>query len=311
MATPPHPVLDAEVLAAASRLTLAARRLVAGAIAGIHPSLHPGRAREFSQYRAYQPGDEPRQIDWKLFARSDRFYLRESEVDTRIDFALVLDATASMQHRGASEAAPRKFERARSLAAAIGLVAESQGDPISLHVVSDGSVVSPPGAGHRQPFRQLVHQLVPLKPSGRWPEDPKTLPHALRRSRTQGRSASEGNTTRLTVILTDAHEHHGEIRAALTGLKEPHHELLFLHFLAEDELEFPYEGPVILEEWETGQTLETDATAVRQHYLDEAQADRRAWAAAWADPRFDYLPIRCDQPLELALRALFRRRKRL
>jgi len=303
-------VLDTPLLAAASRLTLAARRLVAGAVAGLHPSLHPGRAREFSQYRAYQPGDEPRHIDWKLFARSDRFFLRESEVDTRVAIELVLDASDSMQHRAAAESDARKFDRARAMAAAMALIAEGQGDPISLHVVSTDDVVSSPPVGHRQPFRQIVHQLVPLVPKGRWPRDPKRLVHALRRSRAHGGSVSQANTTRLTVILTDAHEHEGEIRASLAPVKAPHDELLFLHFLAQDELEFPYEGPVLLEEWETGRTLETHATAVRQHYLAAEQAHRRAWAVASVDPRFEYLPIPGNQPLERGLRALLRRRAR-
>src|SRR4051812_22770 len=96
---PKHAILDPRLLAATQGLTLTARRLVAGAIAGLHASRRPGIAREFSQYRAYQAGDEPRHIDWKLFARSDRYFLRESEIDTRVAITLVLDATASMQHR--------------------------------------------------------------------------------------------------------------------------------------------------------------------------------------------------------------------
>ena len=310
MDTPPTPLLDASLLAAAGQLTLAARRLVAGAVAGLHPSLHPGRSREFSQYRAYQPGDEPRHIDWKLFARSDRFFLRESEVDTRLAVALVLDATASMQHRGGRRDDPRKFDRARLLAAALARVAETQGDSIALHAVSNGDVSSVSTAGHRQPFRQVVHHLAALEPQGRWPTDPRRLAHALGRTQALSGSTGPAATRQLTVLLTDGHEHDGEIRAALSPLRARRHEVLFLHFIARDERDFPYQGPVRLEEWETGRTLETDASAVRQQVLDAQEASRQAWLSAWGDSRFDYFPILSDQPLDRCLHALLRRRTR-
>lgn len=304
------PLLDAPLLAAAERLTLAARRLVAGAVAGLHPSLHPGRSREFSQYRAYQPGDEPRQIDWKLFARSDRYFLRESDTDACVDVALVLDATGSMQHRGDSSGDPRKFDRARSLAAAFALMAENQGDPMALHVVSQGEVLSLPTAGRRQPFRQVVHRLASLEPQGRWPSDPRQVFHAIRRTQVQSRSAGPASTRQLTVLLTDGHEPDGEIGAALAPLRSRHHEVLFLHFIARDEREFPYRGPVLLEEWETGRTLETDAAAVRQLVRDAGETARRTWSRAWGESRFDYVPVPSDQSLEGCLRTILRRREK-
>jgi len=310
MDTPPTPLLDAPLLAAAGQLTLAARRLVAGAVAGLHLSLHPGRSRDFSQYRAYQPGDEPRHIDWKLFARSDRFFLREGEVETRLAVALVLDATASMQHRGSRRDDPRKFDRARSLAAALALVAETQGDSIVLHVISNGDVSSLSTAGRRQPFRQVVHQLAALEPQGRWPTESRRLAHALGRTQANSGSTGPAATRQLTVLLTDGHEHDGEIRAALAPLRARQQEVLFLHFIARDERDFPYQGPVLLEEWETGRTLETDASAVRPQVLAAEEASRRAWFRAWGDSRFDYLPVLSDQPLERSLHTLLRRRMR-
>jgi uncharacterized protein (DUF58 family) len=310
METPSTPLLEAPLRAAVGQLTLAARRLVAGAVAGLHPSLHPGRSREFSQYRAYQPGDETRHIDWKLFARSDRFFLRESDVDTRVAVALVLDATASMAHRGSRSSDPRKFDRARSLTAAFALIAEIQGDPVALHVVSNGEISSVSTAGHRQPLQQIVRRLAALEPQGRWPVEPHRLAHAMGRTDSNTGSTGAAATRQLTVLLTDGHEHDGEIRAALAPLRARQHEVLCLHFIAEDELDFPYQGPVRLEEWETGRILETDASAVRQQALDAQEASRRAWRSAWGNARFDYLPITSDQPLERCLHALLRRRKR-
>lgn len=310
MDTSPIQLLDPSLRAAAGQLTLAARRLVAGAVAGLHPSLHPGRSREFSQYRAYQPGDEPRDIDWKLFARSDRFFLRESDVGRRVDIALVLDATTSMQHRGVPGDCPTKFDRARALAAAFALVAEMQGDNTALHVVANGDVSSVSTAGRRQPFQQIVHRLVALDPHGRWPAEPSRLVHAMGRTHAHTGSTAGAGTRQITVILTDGHEHDGEIRAALRALRVRRQEVLFLHFVARDEREFPHQGPVMLEEWETGRTLETDAAAVRPQLREAEEASRRAWFDAWGEARFDYLAVLDDQPLERCLHTLLRGRMR-
>lgn len=301
-------LLDPHLLAATRGLALTARRLVAGAVAGLHASRRPGLAREFSQYRAYQPGDEPRHLDWKLYARSDRFFLRESEVDTRVAVSLVLDATASMQHAGPTAGSSPKFDLARSLAAALALLAEAQGDDLTLHVITAGAVTSVAGAGQRQPAQRILHALAGVRPEGRWPSDPAQLTHTLRRSEHDASSAGPGTTARITVILTDGHEHGGEIRAALAPLHARRHELLFFHFLARDELEFPHRGPVRFEEWETGRTLEADATAVRAAYLAAAQRERDAWARAWGGDRFDYLALATDEALGRALRTFLRRR---
>jgi uncharacterized protein (DUF58 family) len=303
-------LLDPHLLAATRGLTLPARRLVAGAVAGLHASRRPGLAREFSQYRAYQPGDEPRHLDWKLYARSDRFFLRESEVDTRVAVSLVLDATASMQHVGAPAGPRSKFDLARALAAALALLAEAQGDDLTLHVVRAETVASVVGAGQRQPARRILHALAGLEPAGRWPADASRLADALRRSEHDAGSAGPGTTARITVILTDGHEHGGEIRAALAPLRARRHELLFVHVLARDELDFPYRGPVRFEEWETGRTLEADATAVRSAYLAAARQERDAWARAWGGDRFDYLALATDDALGRALRTFLRRRTR-
>ncbi|MBI4506161.1 MAG: DUF58 domain-containing protein [Chloroflexi bacterium] len=301
-------ILDPRLLAAAQRLALTARRLVAGTIAGRHASRRPGLAREFSQFRPYQPGDEPRHIDWKLFARSDRYYLREGEVDTRVAITLVLDATASMQHRGAAPDAPRKFALACSLAAALAYLAENQGDTLALQIVADGDVRSILTAHRRQPFQLIVQALAAAEPSGRWPADGSRLTQALRRAELEAASATDDTTSRITVVLTDGHEHGGEIRAALAPLRTRRHELLFLQFIARDEREFPYRGAVRLEEWETGRVIETEAAAVRAAFLAAAQRERDAWSRAWNGDRFDYLALMTDEPLELGLRAFLRRR---
>jgi uncharacterized protein (DUF58 family) len=303
-------IVDSRLLAVTQGLALTARRLVSGALTGQHASRRPGFAREFSQYRAYQPGDEPRHIDWKLFARSDRYFLRESDVDARVAVSLVLDATESMQHTGETPDAPRKFDRARALAAALALLAENQGDDVSLFIVSDGASATSLTAGQRQPFRRIVHTIAQLEPAGRWPDDRMCLARSFRRAELEAASCGPAETPRVTIVMTDGHEHGGEIRAALAPLRARRHEVMFFHFVSPDERDFPYRGPVRFEEWETGRSIEVNATTVRAAYLAAEKRERAAWSRAWADDRFDYLTVMTDEDLARGLRSFLRRRMR-
>lgn len=282
------------LLAATRGLALTARQLVQGAMAGLHPSRQPGLAREFSQYRAYQPGDEPRHIDWKLFARSDRYFVRESEIETAVALRLVLDGTDSMRQ---TDAAGRlsKFEAGRQLAAALAYIAQGQGDAIGLHVISTAHPLSLPPTAHRRPFERIVHALEGLQPGGHWPARLPLITPAKRE---------------LVVVLTDGHERSGEIRAALAPLQAREHDLLFLHLLVREEVDFPHRGPVRFEEWETGAAVELDSEAVRTAYLEAHEKHLRAWRKAWSRDRFHYEAVVIDDPLEATLRRLLRQRVR-
>lgn len=282
-------------LRAASRgLALTARQLVAGVLAGLHPSRQPGMAREFSQYRAYQAGDEPRHIDWKLYARSDRYFVRESEIETSVAIRLVVDGTGSMAQANAA-GTMTKFAAARLLASAFAWIAQGQGDPVGLSVISSEHPVTLPPTAHRRPFERIVHALEPLAPAGRWPARLPLL---------------AATTRELVVVLTDAHERGGEIRAALAPLHAREHELLFLHLLTREELEFPHRGPVRFEEWETGHAVELDGEAARRAYLAAHEQHLHAWRQAWGRDRFQYQAVVIDDPLEQALRPLLRQRAR-
>lgn len=305
-------VLDPRVLSATRGLHLAAMQMVAGVLPGTQASRQPGLSREFAQYRAYQPGDEPRHIDWKLFARSDRYYLRESEIQTAVTVRIILDATASMQHADTTGAGAglRKFDCARVLAAAIAHLAQRQGDPVGLHAIADGSVTSVQPGQRRQPFERIVHALENLEPRGRWPSDANLLASAVA---TRGASTPipGGVTRELTIVLSDGHEHGEEIRRALLPLRGRQHEVLFIHLLGADELDFPFRGPVRFEDWETGAVFETDASSARSVWLENLERDLEEWRRNWGGRRFDYAQVRTDEPLDRALRIyLLRRMKR-
>ena len=302
-------VLDPHLLAATRGLSLAARHLASGLLAGSHASRRVGLAREFSQYRAYQPGDDPRHVDWKLYARSDRYFVRESDVETAVTVRVILDATASMQHVDTTgpAAGRRKFDSARLLAAALAYLAQAQGDQVGLHIVADEQVISVPPGQQRQPFERIVRRLESLEPAGRWPADSRSFHTALLSGTC---AAAAAQTREMVVVLTDGHEHGDEIRAALAPLRARRHELLLLHLVGRDEIDFPFHGPVRFEDLETGDLLETDADTARAAFLAAQAAHLREWRQAWeGNGRFEYARFRLDEPLDRALRSYLLRRR--
>jgi uncharacterized protein (DUF58 family) len=163
-------LVSSSLLAQTRNLDLVIRHVLAGLGHGIHAGVERGAGVEFSEYRAYVPGDEWRRVDWKLLARADRYYVREAERDSHVAVWLVLDATASMAEPSRSIDGLDKLTYARAILACIGAMAQRQGDAFGLVVVSDGRIrVTPAARGPRQLHRVLA-QLEQAVPAGRLPD---------------------------------------------------------------------------------------------------------------------------------------------
>lgn len=283
-----HRFVDPKSLAALGDLTLAARTVVDGFMFGVHHSRIPGAGLEFSQYRSYQPGDDPRRLDWKLFARSDRYFLRDAETDTSLTVRFVLDASASMAQE---ENGLTKFDYARLVVAALAWLAHRQGDAVGLSTVVDGDVTVLQPERPPQHLQRLLNALERLRPAGRWPEW----------KRVQGLFTAGGQRG-IVVIVTDLHERQDEIRTLAAKLTALRHDVLVLHIIGGIEREFRYHGIVTFEELETGRRIEVDTDAVRASYrsaLEHELADlRRSLEAVGVE----YARFSLDQPLDLALR---------
>ncbi|HXT20905.1 MAG TPA: DUF58 domain-containing protein, partial [Thermoanaerobaculia bacterium] len=217
MALPSSPLLDPAVLARVKDLRLVARTLVDGAVTGLHRQPRAGIGVELEQFRGYQPGDDPRRIDWRAHARSDRLFVRESPVERDVTVRLVVDVTASMAHE--EESGPGKLAYARMLAAALAFLALRQGDAVALHLVTDaeadtiggaagvGAVDLPPLRRRRALERVLFH-LETMRAGGRWPSWQRLGPRLLRPRRRE-----------VVVVISDLWEAEKEIADALAGLR--------------------------------------------------------------------------------------------
>ncbi|UOQ99614.1 DUF58 domain-containing protein [Hymenobacter sp. 5317J-9] len=288
-------MLSPQLLHGLRNLSLAARQAAEGFLNGAHASRRHGAGMEFSQYRPYQPGDDLRRLDWRLAARSDRYYLREAEVDTSLTVHLLLDASASMNHR--DDNGLTKLDYARLLLAALAYLATQQGDAVGLTVLSPAGLQHlPPRADARQ-LPRLYHALETATAAGAFPAAATLAPLTARRQRA------------LTVCVSDLYEETGEIQALLTRLRAVSGDVLLLHLAAHNELEFSHKGPVTFRDLETNQTLQLDADQQRPAYLQQLQQWLRETAQSARLQGFDYHLLDTSQPLDGAMREFLRRRQ--
>jgi uncharacterized protein (DUF58 family) len=292
---PRSPLLDPTALARVKDLRLVARTLVSGAVAGLHRQPRAGTGVELEQFRAYQPGDDPRRIDWRAHARSDRLIVRESPVERDVTVRLVVDASASMGHR---DGGLRKLDYARMFAAALAFLALRQGDGVALDVIGDAAVDLPP-LRRRRALERLLFALEGLEPGGRWPPWRELGPRLARVRRRE-----------LVVVISDLWDDDGTIAATLAGLRALRHEVMLVHLVARNELDFPWQGDAAFTDLETGAIVEGNAGELRAAYLGALQRWLAAWERRCGELEIPYLRVPLDRPLELTLRDFLTRRRK-
>jgi len=262
--------LDPEVIQQVARLDLRARFIVEGFMAGLHRSPFQGLSTEFSEHRKYAQGDDLRTMDWNVFARTDRLFVRKFQAETHLDCHLLVDASASMgpvgEQRQARDPAetPGKLNYAIHLAAALGYLVTRQQDAIGLGVLGEGLQTLLPPRSRRSDLVQLLAVLAAIKPAGR-----TGLAHGVHQA--LQRIAHRGLVVIFSDLLTDTRA----VLEALHHVRFRGHDLIVMHILDAAEVRFPFEGAVRLEDPETGISLDAAAEGVRASYV-RAVADWRA-----------------------------------
>jgi uncharacterized protein (DUF58 family) len=289
---------EEEIWMAIKDLSLATRRTIDGFMAGINRSKVRGPGLEFSQYRSYQPGDDLRWLDWKRYARSDRYYIRESEVETSISVRLLIDASNSMNHRDGSYS---KLDYARWLAASLAWLAHYQGDNLGLYIFRDGRVYSLPARKDAQHLARIFHQLETLEASGTM-GDPVSYKQVF-----LGEQKRE-----LLVFITDMYERNGEISSLLELLASLRHEMIVFHIMGKNELEKEYGGDYSqVADLETGERMSLNAGQGSADYKEKMRQWLSAVRTQLLDRQITYQLLRMDQPLDLALRDFLKQRQQI
>jgi len=287
-------LIPVEVRSRLRGLQLRARRTAGQQGVGLHASRSRGAGLEFAQYRAYEPGDELRQIDWKLYARSDRFFVREAERESPLTLWLLLDASASAGQQDQARPGYTRLDALRGIAACAAEVALRQGDRFGLVVFGGDRVqLVPAGVGPRQRDRVLL-ALHALRAAGGWPD-------ATQQRVAWERSAPDD----LVLMLGDGFDEAGI--ALGERLAAARREVVQLQLLTADERDFPFRGGHRFRDPETGEELLGDGAGLREDYLRrfaEATRERQArWQAAGIRHATQYL----DEPLDAGLQRLFGR----
>lgn len=273
-------------------LRLVPRRAAGAHGLGQHSSRSRGTGLEFAQYRAYAPGDEPRRVDWKLFARSDRYFVRESERDSPLDLWVLVDTSASMAQSDAANASHTRLDAARTLAACTIELALRQGDRFGIAALSTQPLaLVAADSGPRQRDR-CVQELLSWRADGRWP-DPSTLLPLWERIAPAS----------LVLLLSDAFD---EATIALAErLAAARREVVVIQIQTAEERDFPFRDNRRFIDVEEGTELLADGPTARAGYLQAfaraQQALRSRLAASGIRLASHYL----DEPADAALRQLF------
>ncbi|MGH7503024.1 MAG: DUF58 domain-containing protein [Longimicrobiales bacterium] len=293
-------LLEPRDLAALGGIEFVARQIVEGFLAGLHRSPHRGFSVEFAEHRMYQPGDDLRHIDWRVFGRSDRYYIKQFEEETNLRSYLLIDASASMAWTSDAERLPPKVWYAKQLAASLAMLLLRQGDTVGM-VGFDQRIrsrVAPRGG--RRHWYELVRTIEHIDASG--PTDAGTaLRDVAARLRRRG----------MVILLSDLLVDPVTTRLALHFLRHRGHEVLVFHLLDPGERELPGVGDARFVDPETGEELPVTVADLRREYREAVEHAIAEWRQLLVPQGIDYVLVETDQPMALALRAYLRKRERL
>nr|WP_243848209.1 DUF58 domain-containing protein [Sphingomonas insulae] len=287
-------MIPADVRHRLKGLSIVARRAIGDRGLGMHASRARGSGLEFAQYRAYEHGDEPRQIDWKLYGRSDRFFVSEAERESPVALWILLDASASMNQ---ADAAGSRLDAAKGLAAALAELALMHGDRFALATLRPDALDLVPAAGGARQRDRLHMALHALKAHGGFPAETTLTPLW---DRIGGRD--------IVAILSDWFD--PACLELARRLSAAGRDVLAIQILTVTERDFDLDGGYKFRDPETGEELLGDAAALRADYLVRFGAAQAALAAACAAAGIRHATLVLDEPLDTPLQALFGRAAR-
>ena len=287
--------LDPRVLAAIGSLELLARTVVDGFLHGVHRSARLGLSMEFAQHRQYMPGDDIRKIDWRVYGRTDRFYLKEYEAETNASVTILLDISPSMSYTSGGVS---KLDYGRFLGASLAWFSARQRDRVGLMLFDQGIVeLVPPSTRHLQ---AILHVLDRMKPGGRG-----SLLTAL--SQVAERLRRRG----IVVLISDFYEEPDKVRDAVALLRAGGSDVLAFHLLDPAELQFPFEAAATFEDLESGDRVPIVPEDLRERYRELIREHLETLSRHMAATRVDYDVLDTSQPLDFALHTYLARRHEL
>jgi uncharacterized protein (DUF58 family) len=287
--------LDPTALARIENLELLARTVVDGFLNGLHRSPYLGFSLDFAEHRPYMPGDDIRRIDWSLFGRTDRHYIKLFEAETNANFVVLLDVSRSLSYTSHSVS---KLDYARYLAAALTFFSHRQRDRVGL-VTFDHEIVDyvPPSMKHMETVLHVLDRAEARR-AGALAAPMLTIAERLRRKG-------------ILVLISDFYEEVDAIMSQVLPLRGRGHDLIVFHVLDPAELEFPFDEASGFEDLETGEQIPVIPGRLREDYRRLVQRHVAELDQRFSANMVDYRVLDTSQPLDLALFAYLSARERL
>ncbi|HYF48672.1 MAG TPA: DUF58 domain-containing protein [Planctomycetota bacterium] len=288
--------LDPKVLNRIDRLELGAKQIVEGFMAGRHRSPYHGFSVEFKHHREYTFGDDPRHLDWKIYAKASRYYIKQYEVETNFVAHILHDCSESMLY-GSPKAPLNKLEYANFLTAAMSYLIVSQTDSVGVGIFNEGLqtfIEAKQSMGH---VRRICHELEQTKPVKK--TDVGDIMHNF----------AERITRRgIVVLVSDLLDTPERILDGLNHLRFARHEVLVFHVMDPYELDFPFDGNIKFEGLEGYEPMLCQPRMLRKSYLEALNKHILAVKTACERNKVDYALINTGQPLEVALQTFLQSR---
>jgi uncharacterized protein (DUF58 family) len=288
-------LLKPEILNTVSGLELIARVIVEGFMSGSNKSQSVGAGQEFSQYKNYQAGDDLRQLDWKMFARSERYYVKQADIETNITVKFMLDASHSMSY---AENGINKLQYAKVMTAALAYLARKQSDTFGLYAVNEKNIKVVQPRFEQQQFIRFLTELVQLKSEGTWKKGGVE-------------QLFDHHGKEMIVFITDLYDEGEDLQNFISRLKTPRNEVIVFHLMGKHETDFDFDGSFTFEDLETGVRTKADTVVQQKEYakrVNEWLKTSRAWML---EKQVNYYLISINESIETVLRNFLTVRKSL
>lgn len=283
-----------EIINTVNGLELIARIIVEGFMSGSNRSQSIGIGQEFSQYRGYEPGDDLRLLDWKMYARSERYFVKLSEIETNITIKFIVDTSHSMSY---AEDGVSKLQYAKVMVAALGYLARKQSDAIGLYGINDKNLEVVQPRFENQQFMRFVNALVNLKSEGTWGHKTESLINHTGKE--------------MIVFVTDLYDQDKDILSFISQLKTSRNEVIVFHLMGKDEHDLSFEGAFTFEDLETQSRVKVDTAVKQKEYkllMNQWIEDTRNFLL---EKNISYAFVSLDEPVENTLRNFLKTRKAL
>jgi uncharacterized protein (DUF58 family) len=282
----PQSYLDPKTLDRIKRLDVRARLVVEGFITGQHRSPYHGFAVEFATHREYSPGDNLRHIDWKLWSRSDRLYIKEYEEETNLKCTILLDASKSMQYGGAW----RKFDYAATAAASLAYLLQQQQDAVGLVTFTTKVQKNLPASSHPNHLKLMLHELEQTQPDDKT-DVVRVFPELAQQIRRRG----------MIVLFSDLFIPVATLAESLKQFRLRKHEVIVFQVMHDDELTFPFDDNTLFRGLEDSVQLHAEPQALRRSYLEAVERFLAGVRKTCATAGVDYVLMNTKEPLDAVL----------